>query len=128
MSKFILLLKGKSDWAGMSAAEMESAYKDYSSWARKLHEENKLIEADELANTGKVISGRQEPVISDGPFAESKEAVGGYFLITASSLDEAVEIACACPHLRFGGTVEVRPTVEGTAEAAAAAKAAGASV
>ena len=47
--------------------------------------------------------------MADGPFAESKEAVGGYFLLQVEDLDEAVEIAKGCPLLEYGTTVEVRP-------------------
>ena len=58
---------------------------------------------------GKVVSGKRGRVISDGPFAESKETVGGYFLLKVNTLDEAVAIAQQCPGLPFGAKVEVRP-------------------
>jgi hypothetical protein len=56
-----------------------------------------------------VVSGKSGRTIADGPFAESKETIGGYFLITAGSLDQATEIACQCPILEYGTAIEVRP-------------------
>jgi hypothetical protein len=61
-----------------------------------------------LNGGGKIISGKDRKV-SDGPFAEAKEAVAGYFHLEVSGLDEAVEIARECPTVPFGATVEVRP-------------------
>jgi hypothetical protein len=65
-----------------------------------------------LEKEGKVISGKNGRVISDGPFAESKEAVGGYFLLQVNSFEEAVAIAQQCPGLPYGIKVEVRPVAE----------------
>jgi len=56
-----------------------------------------------------VTSGRVE--LFDGPFSEAKEAIGGYFLVTVRDIEEATEIARACPNLEYGMTVEVRPVV-----------------
>jgi hypothetical protein len=63
-------------------------------------------------NEGKIVSGKNGRAVADGPFAESKEAIGGYFLVQASDLNEALEIARACPGLAYGITVEVRPIAE----------------
>ena len=49
---------------------------------------------------------------ADGPFADTKEAVGGYYLFEAKSLDEAIELAARVPSARLGGSVEIRPVVE----------------
>jgi hypothetical protein len=112
MAKFMLLLKGQGNWDQMSPSEMEAAYKQYSGWSRQLRDENRFIDGDELDRACKIISPGPTSVITDGPFAESKEAVGGYYMITANDLDEAAKIALGCPHLKFGGSVEVRPVVE----------------
>jgi hypothetical protein len=61
-----------------------------------------------LEPTGKVVSGRNGHVV-DGPFAESKQAVGGYSLLAVPDLDEAVAIARGCPGLPYGAKIEVRP-------------------
>ena len=62
-----------------------------------------------LMPTGKTV--RPDNVVTDGPYAESKELVGGYFLVKAASLEEASELAKSCPDLPLGGTVEVRDVV-----------------
>jgi hypothetical protein len=65
-----------------------------------------------LEKEGKVVSGKNGRLVSDGPFAESKEAVGGYFLLEVNTLDEAVAIAQQCPGLPYGVKIEVRPVAE----------------
>jgi hypothetical protein len=61
-----------------------------------------------LEHTGKVVSGKQK-VVNDGPFAEAKDVVGGYIVVEASDLNQAVELSRGCPILDVGGSVEVRP-------------------
>jgi len=69
-----------------------------------------LVEATNgLELSGKVLRGRRGASITDGPYAEAKEVIGGYVLISAGGLEEAVEAARACPGLDFGMAVEVRP-------------------
>ena len=65
-----------------------------------------------------VRSGGGANLIIDGPFADSKEVLGGYFVFEASNLDEALEVAQRVPAVRLGGAVEVRPLVEAAVEAA----------
>jgi hypothetical protein len=62
-----------------------------------------------LFHEGKIVSQKRGLSVSDGPFAESKEAIGGFFLLEVGSLDEAAEIAKDFPGLEYGATVEVRP-------------------
>jgi len=64
----------------------------------------------ETATTVRVDHGRM--LTADGPFADTKEAVGGYYLFEAKSLDEAIELAARVPSARLGGSVEIRPVVE----------------
>ena len=63
-------------------------------------------------NEGKVISGTRGRFVTDGPFTESKEAIGGYFLICVDNLNEAIEIARQCPGLEHGAIVEIRPVAQ----------------
>jgi len=65
-----------------------------------------------LPNQGKIVSGKKGHTVIDGPFVESKEAIGGYFLLHVSNEREAIEIAKHCPGLEHGVQVEVRPVVE----------------
>ena len=62
-----------------------------------------------MEHDGKIVARRN--VVTDGPFAESKEAIAGFFIIRADSLEQAVEVAKGCPGLEYGQTVEVRPIV-----------------
>jgi hypothetical protein len=75
-----------------------------------LSDEGKIKSGYRLASDGKVLPGRK--AVIDGPFAESKEAIAGYWFIRAASLEEAVEIAKANPCLDYGVTVEVRPIAQ----------------
>jgi hypothetical protein len=68
------------------------------------------LDAPETATTVRVQDGRT--LITDGPFVETKEAIGGYFLFEADDLDAALELAARVPAARMGGAVEVRPIVE----------------
>ena len=110
MPEFLLLLS-EGDWSELSPAETEAAYGKFMQYVKYLRENDYYIDGDQLAPAGKYLTGNP-PVASDGPFAESKEVVGGYFKVKASSLDEAVKIASTCPSFLYGGKVEVRPTVD----------------
>ena len=78
----------------------------FTAWFEKLNREGKYKSSAPLAAAGKTITSQH--MVTDGPFAESKEAVAGFFVVQAESLDEAVEIAKGCPGLEYGQTVEVR--------------------
>lgn len=64
----------------------------------------------DIATSVRVQDGK--PLITDGPFADSKEVIGGHFLLQADNLDQAIEIAARIPQARWGGGVEIRPTLE----------------
>jgi hypothetical protein len=77
-------------------------------WFKGLMASGKAIAGNPLEREGKIVSGKNGRVVSDGPFAESKETIGGYFLLKVNSLDDAVAIAKDCPGLPYGIRVEVR--------------------
>jgi len=81
-------------------------------WFKGLTERGKAVAGNPLANEGKLVSGKNGRGGADGSFAESKEAIGGYFLLQVESLDEAVAIAKQCPGLAYGVVVEVRAVLE----------------
>ena len=109
---YLLIFRG-TDWhKGLSPEEMQAVVSDWKNWYDRLVEQGKVAGGNPLENTGKVVSGRGGRVVADGPFAESKEAVGGYFLLTVTSEEEAVNIARQCPGLAHGAVVEVRPIAE----------------
>jgi len=108
----MLLFRG-TDWGKeLSAEELQKVVSDWTTWFERLSREGKVVSGHPLQNEGKVISGRNGGIIADGPFAESKEAIGGYFYLQVDDMDEAVKIAQQCPGLEYGAIVEVRPVAE----------------
>src|SRR5258708_22722109 len=81
-------------------------------WFNRLTEQGKAIAGNPLEREGKVVSGKNGRVVADGPFAESKEAIGGYFLLQVKTFDEAVAIAKECPGLAYGALAEVRQVAQ----------------
>ena len=79
-------------------------------WSQKLGAEGKLVGGQKLRDEGgRHLSGYNGDFrVTDGPFAEAKEVIGGFFSITAADYDEAVEISKECPHLKYGGRIELR--------------------
>jgi len=109
---YMLIFRG-TDWGkGLSPEEMQKVLAQWTAWFKRLNEEGKVLAGNPLEHTGKIISGKGGRVVADGPFAESKEAIGGYFLLSVSTLDEAVAVAKECPGLPYGAKVEVRPIAE----------------
>ena len=107
----MLLFRG-TDWhKNMSPEEMQASAGKFMAWFERLKAEGKAKAGQPLQNVGRVIS-KNGRTISDGPYAESKEAIGGYFILNVSDLDEALEIARQCPGLDYGIKVEVRPLAE----------------
>lgn len=91
-----------------SPEEMQSMTKQWMDWMGSIAAQNKLVDrGNRLGEEGKVL--RPNNVVTDGPYTEIKETLGGYTLVKANSMDEAVELAKGCPIFAVGGTVEVRP-------------------
>ncbi len=105
----MLIFRG-TDWCkGLSPEEMQQVGEKWMTWFKGLTEQGKATAGNPLEPEGKIVSGKNGRVVADGPFMESKEAIGGYFLLQVNSMDEAVAIAQACPGLPYGARVEVRP-------------------
>ena len=105
---YMLLFRG-NDWIkGLSPEEKQKVTDQWMAWFRRLADEGKAVAGNPLEREGKIVYGKNR-VVSDGPFAESKEAIGGYFLLDIATMDEAVKIAQECPGLPYGVRVEVRP-------------------
>ena len=108
-SEYMLLFRG-NDWhKDLSPEEMQKVGSQWMAWFNRLTEQGKALAGNPLEREGRVVSGRNGRSVADGPFAESKEAIGGYFLLNVKSIDEAVAIAQECPGLPYGAVVEVRP-------------------
>ena len=111
MAQFMLLLhESPDDFAGLSPEEIQRVIGEYTAWREKLQEEGKLAGGLKLKDEGGRTLSRQNGQVRvvDGPYAEAKEVVGGFFLIEAADYDEAVEISKGCPHLIHSQRVEVR--------------------
>jgi hypothetical protein len=110
--QYMLLFRG-NDWQkGLSPEEMQKIAGQWMAWFERLTAQGKVTAGSPLEKEGKVVSGKNGRAVSDGPFAESKEAIGGYFLLQVNNFDEAVAIAQECPGLAYGIKVEVRQVAE----------------
>ena len=110
MAEYLLLFRGgdPSTMEGGSPEKMQEHAQLWMEWMGGLQAQGKLIGAQPLFSSGKVITGTKK-VISDGPYMEGKEIVGGYLSCKANSYEEAIEISKGCPILIFDdGIVEVR--------------------
>jgi len=110
MSEFILLIRGGSELSvDLSPEQIQESIKRYSAWAQKLRAEGKLVNAEKLKdNAGMLLNRRNGQIVVDGPFTETKETIGGYFIFNAANMDEAIEISKECPAISEGGILELR--------------------
>lgn len=106
---YLLLFRGNEWQKRLSPEELEKTLGRFMGWFEGLQTEGKLKGANPLYGEGKLVSGTNGRSVVDGPFAESKEAIGGYFLVSVADENEAVAIAQKCPLLEHGSVVEVRP-------------------
>ena len=110
-SEYMLLFRGAHWDKNLSPEEIQKIMGQWNAWFERLTLQGKVKSAHPLEREGKLVSGKGR-TIADGPFAESKEAIGGYFLLVLDDFNEALEIAKECPTLEYGVTVEVRPVAE----------------
>ena len=110
--KYMLLIYG--DEQALSETERQDCYVESTQLAHQLHSSGQYLAANPLHPTSMATSVRVREgkrLVTDGPFAETREQLGGYFLIDAKDLDEALAVAARIPMARKG-TVEVRPVIE----------------
>jgi hypothetical protein len=115
MPKFMFIFRGGgyADSEGTSPTELQEHLGRWTAWTESLMKAGRLAGAHALSYpvTGKTVRGRDK-VITDGPYAETKDLVSGVLIIEAASIDEASELARGCPILEHAsGTVEVRPVL-----------------
>ena len=107
MSQFMLLLyDNPANWQKLSPEEMQKAIEKYMAWATKPF----TVDSKRLGeDAGRVVRSQNgKPRTTDGPYSETKEVLGGFYLIEAKDYDEAVARASEHPHVQYGGTIEVR--------------------
>jgi hypothetical protein len=121
MKYMLLIYHDEQSWNAVSEAERQQIYLEFRQLRGELQSRGQFVTGSQLqpvttATTVRVRDGKE--LVTDGPFAETHEQLGGYFLIEADNLDEATSIAARIPSARTG-TIEVRPLVETAVEAKA---------
>ena len=111
MKYMLLIYADNSGWGDLSEDEQTAILRDYTSLTEDpaVQDDNRLAPAA-TATTVRVQDGRT--LTTDGPFIETKEELGGYYLVEAADLDAVLELAARIPAARTGGAVEVRPVME----------------
>jgi len=109
MEKFMYLFRGGMPNASPEA--MQSNMQEWLTWIEKLRKQGKYLAGEPLLPGGKTITGNKKS-ITDGPYAEGKELVGGFFIVEAKDYSEAVELAKDCPDYKHDGSVEIRQVLK----------------
>jgi hypothetical protein len=113
MQYLCLIYDDESTWENLPEDERNTVYAEYGTFTQSIRDSGHYVSADQLqpistATTVRIRNG--ETLVTDGPFAETKEQLGGYYLIEAKDVDEALKIAERIPSARYG-SIEVRPVV-----------------
>jgi hypothetical protein len=111
MQYMLLIYNNESEWAALSGEERDAIFGEYYDFSEAIAEQtlhSAPLEPTSDSTTVRVRSG--ETLVTDGPFAETKEQLGGFYLIEAETLDEAIEIASRVPGAKYG-SIEVRPVI-----------------
>jgi hypothetical protein len=107
MSEFAFLFRGRHTFASPEQTQQHTEL--WMKWFKELGAQGLLKDPGHpLESTGKIVKGPQK-IVTDGPYAESKDVVGGYIVVEARDLAHAAELSKGCPILGVGGSVEVRP-------------------
>ena len=110
MKKFVMLLHDAGSFpADISPAQIQAIIQRYVAWRQKIQQNGRKVEGHKLTDgQGRVMRGAHgQTKITDGPFAEAREVIGGLFIVEANTYEEVVELSKDCPHLDFG-TIEIR--------------------
>ncbi len=114
MRYILLIYSDEAAWGSMPEAEQHAQYQEYEKYSSWLSEKGWMRAGDQLAGTDQATTVREADgkfLTTDGPFAETKEQLGGYYIIECANLDEAIEAAGRLPAAKHG-SVEVRPLIE----------------
>jgi len=108
-----MLLYRSGEWYNkLSHAELQKLINQNKAWLEKLTAQGKVKPGRALERKGAIVSGVNGRIVTDGPFAESKEAIGGYLVLDVGTIEEAIAIAQSSPGVAYGGSIEVRPLTE----------------
>jgi hypothetical protein len=109
---YMLLFRSDEWYEELSHDEIQKVISQNNAWIEKLMAEGKAKPGHALERRGATVSGKNGRTVSDGPFAESKEAIGGYLILNVETLEEAISIAKSSPNLAYGTSIEVRPVAQ----------------
>ena len=108
-----MLLYRTDEWYNrLSHEELQKLIGQNQAWFERLTAQGKAKPGRALERAGVIVSGRKGRFVTDGPFAESKEAIGGYLMLDVETIEEATAIAQSSPGLTYGGSIEVRPMAD----------------
>lgn len=110
MEKFMLIFQGGMA-TNSSPEQMQAHMSKWMAWIEKLNKDGKYIAGEPLLPGGKLITGKKKTV-TDGPYTEGKEVVGGFFLINAKDYDDAIRICDDYPDYDYGGSIQVRQVMK----------------
>jgi hypothetical protein len=110
MEKYMFIFIG-GDGSHLSPEAQQAQLQKWFAWVEKLNKEQRYVSGEALLPAAKRVAGIKKTV-TDGPFAESKELVGGYFVLQAKNMDEAIKLAGEYPDFDLGGTVEIREVIK----------------
>jgi len=114
MKYLLLIYSNEADWANVSEAEQDKIFGEYMEFSRAIYKSGHYLAGEALqpiATATTVRSRGGKPLATDGPFAETREQLGGFYMIEAKDLDEAIAIGARIPTARTG-CIEVRPIME----------------
>jgi hypothetical protein len=109
---YMLLYRSDEWYNRLSREDLQKLIGQNQAWFERLTAQGKARPGRALERTGVTVSGKNGRFVLDGPFAESKEAIGGYLVLDVETIEEAIAIAQNSPGLAYGGSIEVRPLAE----------------
>jgi hypothetical protein len=118
MAKYVLLLRGDpAEWSALAPEDMQRIMGRYMTWGDELRAQGREVSGEQLIEPTSALVSRDgdDFTVVDGPYIETKECIGGFYVITAADRDDAIAVARDCPVHLHGGTVEVVQVVEGYA-------------
>jgi hypothetical protein len=109
---YMLLYRSDEWYNKLSQQELQKLINQNTAWIEGLTAQGKAKPGHALERTGAIVSSKSGRLLIDGPFPESKEAIGGYLMLDVETIEEAIAIAQSSPGLAYGGSIEVRPVAQ----------------
>lgn len=115
--RYVMLINGvEEEWTELDAATADKAMSDIGKWVERWREAGKIRpggeQLDSVSKAKTIRPGADGPVVTDGPYLELKEVLGGFIVLQAEDIDEAVAVAATWPALNGSSSIEVRPVIE----------------